>query len=75
MTMMAEEIAIVATKPVVMIVIVMAVAMIITVVFEASVLQEIVDDRRSRAGINIGREQMIQLSPVQIVRRHELTPL
>jgi hypothetical protein len=51
---------------------VITMAVIIVIVFETSVFQEIVDDRRSRAGINIGREQMIQLSPIQIVRRHAL---
>ncbi len=80
MTMTAEGIAIIAVKPIVMIVIVMtmtvtiaiAIAMVIIIVFETSVFQEIIDDRRSRAGINIGREQMIQLRPIQIVRRHAL---
>jgi len=54
MIMTVEEIAIIVTKPVVMI---MVVAMII--VSEISICQEIVDHRRSRAGIDIGRKEMI----------------
>jgi hypothetical protein len=74
MTVTAEGIAIIAVKPIVMIMMIMAmtIAVVIIIVFETSVLQEIVHDRRSRAGINIGREKMIQLSPIQIVRRHAL---
>jgi len=81
---MTEEIAVIVATVIVMTMVVMSmivmtviivtVAVIMIIFLETSVLQEIIDDRRSRAGVNVGREKMIQLRPVQIVRRHEYNP-
>ena len=54
MIMTVEEIATIVAKPIVMIII-----MAMIIVPETSICQEIVDHRRSRAGIDIGREKMI----------------
>ncbi len=44
------------------------------IVVETAVVQKIINDRRSCSRIDVGRQQMIELSSIKIVRRH-VSPL
>ena len=59
---------------VIVVVVVIMMMIIIVVIAKAAVIQQIIDDRRSGGWVDIWREEMIQLGPVQIIRRH-LLPL
>jgi hypothetical protein len=68
MVMMASVMAMI------IVIVVIMMLVIVVVIVKAAVIQQIIDNCRSSGWVDIWREKMIQLGPVQIISRH-LLPL